>query len=69
MPALAPPLIEQPTVVPHDEVGGVRFVDGHPGELPRLVDDSADATLFVPPEDLISAARLPAGVGRHPVAR
>jgi DNA-binding transcriptional LysR family regulator len=49
VPALAQPLIEQ---VEHyldaQEISGVRFVNEHPGELPRLIDECPDAALFVP---------------------
>ena len=54
VPALAPPLIEQADrYLTHNKISGVRFVNEHPGELPRLIDDYPDAALFVP-ESLIS---------------
>ncbi len=54
VPALAPPLIEQADrYFTHNKISSVRFVNEHPGELPRLIDDYPDAALFVP-ESLIS---------------
>lgn len=54
VPALAPPLIEQADrYLTHNKISSVRFVNEHPGELPRLIDDYPDAALFVP-ESLIS---------------
>ena len=54
VPALAPALIEQADrYFARHKMTGVRFVNEHPGELPRLIDDYPDAALFVP-ESLIS---------------
>jgi DNA-binding transcriptional LysR family regulator len=54
VPALAPPLIEQADrYFTHNRISSVRFVNEHPGELPRLIDDYPDAALFVP-KSLIS---------------
>ena len=54
VPALAPALIEQADqYFARHKMSGVRFVNEHPGELPRLIDDYPDAALFVP-ESLIS---------------
>ena len=54
VPALAPPLIEQADrYFAQNKMSSVRFVNEHPGELPRLIDDYPDAALFVP-ESLIS---------------
>jgi LysR family transcriptional regulator, nitrogen assimilation regulatory protein len=49
IPALAPPLIEQADrFFSHHKITGVRFLNDHPGDLPRLMDDYPDAALFLP---------------------
>jgi DNA-binding transcriptional LysR family regulator len=54
IPALAPPLIEQADrFFSHHKITGVRFLNDHPGDLPRLMDDYPDAALFLP-QSLIS---------------
>jgi len=54
VPALAPALIEQADrYLTKHKISGVRFVNDHPGELPRLFDDYPDVALFVP-ESLVS---------------
>jgi LysR family nitrogen assimilation transcriptional regulator len=54
VPWLSPPLIEQADrYFSRHKNSGVRFLNDHPGELPRMIDDYADAALFVP-ESLIS---------------
>jgi DNA-binding transcriptional LysR family regulator len=54
VPALAPALIEQADrYFTRNKMSSVRFINEHPGELPRLIDDYPDAALFVP-ESLIS---------------
>jgi len=54
VPALAPPLIEQADrYFTQNKISGVRFVNEHPAELPRLIDDYPDSALFVP-ESLVS---------------
>ncbi len=54
VPALAPKLIEQADrYFSQHKITGVRFVNEHPGELPKLFDDYPDAALFVP-ESLVS---------------
>lgn len=54
VPALAPPLIEQAKrYLTQNGITNVRYVNEHPDELPRLLDDNPDAVLFVP-ESLIS---------------
>ncbi len=54
VPALAPALIEQADrYFTQNKISGVRFVNEHPGELPRLIDDYPDSALFVP-ESLVS---------------
>ncbi len=55
VPWLAPALIEQADrYFSRHRITGVRFLNDHPGDLPRLIDDYSDATLFVP-ESLMSA--------------
>jgi DNA-binding transcriptional LysR family regulator len=54
VPLLSPPLIEQADrYFSRHKTTGVRFLNDHPGDLPRIIDDYADAALFVP-ESLIS---------------
>jgi LysR family transcriptional regulator, nitrogen assimilation regulatory protein len=54
IPSLAPPLIEQANrFFSQYKITGVRFLNDHPGDLPRLIDDYPDAALFVP-QSLIS---------------
>jgi LysR family transcriptional regulator, nitrogen assimilation regulatory protein len=54
IPALSPPLIEQADrFFSQHKITGVRFLNDHPGDLPRLMDDYPDAALFVP-QSLIS---------------
>jgi DNA-binding transcriptional LysR family regulator len=49
VPALAQPLIEQADrYLSRHEISGVRFVNEHAGELPRLIDEYPEAALFVP---------------------
>lgn len=55
VPMLAPPLIEQADrYFSRHKITGVRFLNDHPGDLPRTIDDYPDAALFVP-RSLISA--------------
>jgi LysR family nitrogen assimilation transcriptional regulator len=54
IPLLSPPLIEQADrFITHHKISGVRFLNYHPGDLARLMDDYPDAALFVP-QGLIS---------------
>jgi DNA-binding transcriptional LysR family regulator len=54
VPLLSPPLIEQADrYFTGRKIAGVRFLNEHPGDLPRLIDDYPDAALFVP-QSLIS---------------
>ena len=54
VPALASPLLDQAErYLGRLKVGGIRFVNEHPGELPRLIDEYPDSALFVP-ETLVS---------------
>jgi LysR family transcriptional regulator, nitrogen assimilation regulatory protein len=54
VPLLAPPLIEQADrYFSQHRIAGVRFLNDHPGDLPRVIDDYPDAALFVP-QSLIS---------------
>ena len=54
VPLLAPPLVEQADrYFGRHKITGVRFLNDHPGDLPRLIDDYPDAALFVP-KSLIS---------------
>ncbi len=54
IPLLAPPLIEQADrFFSQHKITGVRFLNDHPGDLPRVMDDYPDAALFVP-QSLIS---------------
>jgi LysR family transcriptional regulator, nitrogen assimilation regulatory protein len=54
VPALTQPLIEQvDRYLRERKMSGIRFVDEHPAEAPRLIDEYPDAALFVP-ESLIS---------------
>jgi len=54
VPALTQPLIEQvDRYLRERKMSGIRFVDEHPADLPRLIDEYPDAALFVP-ESLIS---------------
>ncbi len=49
IPALASPLVEQAERYLHRlKVRGVRLVNDHPGEVPRLIDEYPDAALFLP---------------------
>jgi LysR family nitrogen assimilation transcriptional regulator len=55
VPLLSPPLIEQADrYFSQHSITGVRFLNDHPGDLPRVIDDYPDAALFVP-QSLISA--------------
>jgi LysR family nitrogen assimilation transcriptional regulator len=55
VPLLAPPLVEQAErYFSRNRIAGVRFLNDHPGDLPRIIDDYPDAALFVP-RSLISA--------------
>ncbi|KWV49330.1 hypothetical protein AS156_16490, partial [Bradyrhizobium macuxiense] len=55
VPMLAPPLIEQADrYFTRHKITGVRFLNDHPGDLPRTIDDYPDAAVFVP-RSLISA--------------
>lgn len=54
VPMLATPLIEQADLYfSRHKISGVRFLNDHPGDLPRTIDDYPDAALFVP-QSLIS---------------
>lgn len=49
VPLLSPPLIEQADrYFSRHRITGVRFLNDHPGDLPRVIDDYPDAALFVP---------------------
>ena len=49
VPLLLPPLIEQADhYFSRHKITGVRFLNDHPGDLPRMIDDYPDAALFVP---------------------
>jgi LysR family nitrogen assimilation transcriptional regulator len=49
VPLLSPPLIEQADrYFSQHRISGVRFLNDHPGDLPRVIDDYPDAALFVP---------------------
>jgi len=55
VPMLAPPLVEQADrYFSRHKITSVRFLNDHPGDLPRTIDDYPDAALFVP-RSLISA--------------
>jgi DNA-binding transcriptional LysR family regulator len=54
VPALAQPLIDQAEhYFSRHKMSGIRFVNDHPAEAPRLIDRHPDAALFVP-ESLIA---------------
>jgi LysR family transcriptional regulator, nitrogen assimilation regulatory protein len=54
VPLLSSPLIQQAErYFSQHRISGVRFLGDHPGDLPRIMDDYPDATLFVP-ESLVS---------------
>jgi DNA-binding transcriptional LysR family regulator len=54
VPLLSPLLIEQADrYFSQHRIKGVRFLNDHPGDLPRIIDDYPDAALFVP-ESLVS---------------
>jgi LysR family transcriptional regulator, nitrogen assimilation regulatory protein len=54
VPMLSPPLIQQAEhYFSQHRISGVRFLNDHPGDLPRIMDDYPDAALFVP-ESLVS---------------
>jgi LysR family transcriptional regulator, nitrogen assimilation regulatory protein len=49
VPLLSPPLIEQADrYFSQHKITGVRFLNDHPGDLPRVIDEYPDAALFVP---------------------
>jgi DNA-binding transcriptional LysR family regulator len=49
VPMLSPPLIEQADrYFSQHRITGVRFLNDHPGDLPRVIDDYPDAASFVP---------------------
>jgi DNA-binding transcriptional LysR family regulator len=55
VPLLASPLMEQAErYFSRNRIAGVRFLNEHPGDLPRIIDDYPDAALFVP-RSLVSA--------------
>ncbi|HVX76878.1 MAG TPA: LysR family transcriptional regulator [Bradyrhizobium sp.] len=55
VPSLTAPLIEQAErYFSRNRIAGVRFLNDHPGDLPRIIDDYPDAALFVP-RSLVSA--------------
>ncbi|MHB8268754.1 LysR family transcriptional regulator [Bradyrhizobium sp.] len=57
VPLLSPPLIEQADrYFSQHSITGVRFLNDHPGDLPRVIDDYPDAALFVPRS--LTSARL-----------
>jgi DNA-binding transcriptional LysR family regulator len=54
VPLLSPRLIRQAErYFSQHKISGVRFLNDHPGDLPRIMDDHPDAALFVP-ESLVS---------------
>jgi DNA-binding transcriptional LysR family regulator len=54
VPMLSPPLIQQAErYFSQHRISGVRFLNDHPGDPPRIMDDYPDAALFVP-ESLVS---------------
>jgi DNA-binding transcriptional LysR family regulator len=54
VPLLSPPLIEQADrYFSQHKITGIRFLNDHPGDLPRIIDDYPDAALFVP-QSLVS---------------
>jgi DNA-binding transcriptional LysR family regulator len=55
VPMLASPLVKQADrYFSRHKITGVRFLNDHPGDLPRTIDDYPDAALFVP-RSVISA--------------
>jgi DNA-binding transcriptional LysR family regulator len=49
VPLLSSPLIEQAErYFSQHSISGVRFLNDHPGDLPRIMDDYPEAALFVP---------------------
>jgi DNA-binding transcriptional LysR family regulator len=49
VPLLSPPLIEQADrYFSRHRITGVRFLNDHPGDLPRVIEDYPDAAVFVP---------------------
>jgi DNA-binding transcriptional LysR family regulator len=49
VPLLSSPLIEQAErYFSQHKISGVRFLNDHPGDLPRIMDDYPEAALFVP---------------------
>jgi DNA-binding transcriptional LysR family regulator len=49
VPFLTPPLVEQADgYFRQHKITGVRFLNDHPGDLPRVIDDYPDAAMFVP---------------------
>jgi len=63
VPLLSPRLIDQADrYFSEHRITGVRFLNDHPGDLPRLIDEHPDAALFVP-RSLISPR-----LGLHNVA-
>ena len=71
MPLLSPPLIEQADrYFSQHKITGVRFLNDHPGDLPRVIDDYPDAALFVP-QSLISPrlGLFNVAAGQRPISR
>ena len=65
VPALAQPLIEQvDRYLRAQKITGVRFIDEHPAELPRLIDEYPDAALICSRKPDLAPARPAASQDR-----